>query len=108
VQLVEPSGDWRDYGVIAVDLTNAGPRELPLVFRILDAHHDWTDADRMNLPLVIPPRTRTTVRVTLDAVEGAPLHRRMDMARIANVMLFGRASGSSESVAGRACGLIYL
>jgi hypothetical protein len=24
VQVVEPSGDWRDYGVIAVDLTNAG------------------------------------------------------------------------------------
>jgi hypothetical protein len=90
VQLVEPSGDWRGYGVIAVDITNAGPSEVSLVFRILDAHHDWSHADRLNLPLVIPPRTRTTVRVALDAVASAPASRRMDMARIANVMLFGR------------------
>lgn len=89
VQVFEPSGDWRGHSLIAVDLTNAGSEPLSLVFRILDAHHDWTDADRMNLPLVIPPRTRTTVRVTLDAVEAAPANRRMDMARIANVMLFG-------------------
>lgn len=90
VQVVEPQGDWRAFSVIAVDLTNAGPGELPLVFRILDTSHDWSHADRFNLPLVIPPRTRTTVRVALAAVEAAPATRRMDMARIANVMLFGR------------------
>ncbi len=89
VQVFEPSGDWRGYGTIAVDLTNAGATPLPFVFRILDARHDWTDADRMNLPLMIPPGTRTMVRVTLQAVEGAPARRRMDMANIANVMLFG-------------------
>ena len=58
-----PLGDWRAFSVIAVDLTNAGPSELSLVLRILDATHDWSHEDRFNLPLVIPPRTRTTVRV---------------------------------------------
>jgi hypothetical protein len=90
VQLVEPSRDWRGYSVVAADLTNPGDTEIRLVFRILDATHDWTHADRFNLPLVLPPRTRITVRVALDAVESAPASRRMDMARIANVMLFGR------------------
>jgi hypothetical protein len=90
VQLIEPSPDWRGYSVVAADLTNPGETEIRLVFRILDATHDWTHADRFNLPLVLPPRTRTTVRVALDAVESAPATRRMDMARIANVMLFGR------------------
>jgi len=90
VQVVEPSRDWRGYGVIAVDLTNAGDTELTLVLRILDAAHDWSHEDRLNLPLVIAPRTRTTVRVALGAVESAPATRRMDMSRIANVMLFGR------------------
>jgi hypothetical protein len=90
VQLVEPSPDWRGHSVVAVDLTNPGDTEIRLVFRILDATHDWTHADRFNLPLVLPPRTRTTVRVALAAVESAPATRRMDMTRIANVMLFGR------------------
>jgi hypothetical protein len=84
--------------VIAADLTNAGPTELALVFRILDAHHDWSDEDRLNLPLVIPPRTRTTVRVSLEAVEAAPASRRMDMARIANVMLFGNTATASGAL----------
>ena len=90
VQVVEPQGDWRAFSVIAVDLTNAGPSELSLVLRILDATHDWSHEDRFNLPLVIPPQTRTTVRIALPAVEAAPATRRMDMARIGNVMLFGQ------------------
>jgi len=98
VQIVEPQGDWRGYHVIAADLTNAGPTELALVFRILDAQHDWSGEDRLNLPLVIPPRTRTTVRVALEAVEAAPASRRMDMARIANVMLFGNTATASGAL----------
>ena len=90
VQVVEPSPDWRGYSVVAADLTNPGDTEVRLTFRILDAHHDWTHQDRLNLPLVLAPRTRTTVRVALSEVAAAPAARPMDLARIANVMLFGR------------------
>lgn len=92
VQVMEPVHDWRGYSVIAVDITNPATIELRLTFRILDANHDWSHDDRLNLPLAIPPVTRTTVRVALSAVEGAPAGRRMDLSRIANVMLFGRPS----------------
>jgi hypothetical protein len=90
VQVVEPSPDWRGYSVIAADLTNAADTELRLTFRIHDATHDWSHEDRLNLPLVIAPRTRTTVRVALSAIEAAPASRPMDLSRIANVMLFGQ------------------
>ena len=46
--------------------------------------------DRLNLPLVIAPQTRTVVRVAMAAVEAAPAGRPMDLSRVANVMLVGR------------------
>ena len=89
MQIVEPSPDWRGYSVIAADLTNAGDTEVRLTFRIHDAAHDWSYEDLMNLPLVLAPGTRTTVRVALAEVRAAPASRPMDLSRIANVMLFG-------------------
>ena len=89
MQLVEPSPDWRGYSVVAVDLTNPGDTEVRLTLSIHDAWHDRSLADRLNLPLVVAPRTRTTVRVALSEVADAPDTRSMDMARIAHLMLFG-------------------
>jgi len=90
VQILEPNGDWRGYSVVAVDLTNSSAEALRLTLRIFDANHDGSPEDRLNLPLVIAPRTRTVVRVAMAAVESAPAGRPMDLSRVANVMLFGR------------------
>jgi len=86
------------YGVIAVDPTNSGPAERSLVLRIHDATHDMPHEDRFNLPGTIAPRTRATLRVALQAVETAPASRRMYMARIANVMLFGQPPAASGAL----------
>lgn len=93
VQILEPTADWRGYSVVAVDLTNPSSRPAGLTFRILDAHHDWSDEDRLNLPVVVPARTRTTLRVALSEVQEAPARRLMDMSAIANVMLFSQRAG---------------
>jgi hypothetical protein len=90
MRILEPQADWRGYSIVALDITNPAERELELTFRVFDAAHDWNHADRLNLPVVIPPQTRTTIRVSLAAVESAPQGRSMDLARIADVMLFGR------------------
>jgi hypothetical protein len=90
VQVIEPSPDWRGYSVIAADLTNPTEEEVGLTLRIHDATHDWSYEDRLNLPVVLAPRTRTTIRVALSQVQAAPASRQMDLGRIANVMLFGR------------------
>jgi hypothetical protein len=91
VRILEPQADWRGYSIVAMDITNPAERDLQLTFRVFDAAHDGNHKDRLNLPLVIPPQTRTTIRVALAAVESAPQDRSMDLARIADVMLFGRA-----------------
>jgi len=96
MRVLEPQPDWRGYSIVAVDITNPAERELQLTFRVFDAAHDWNHSDRLNLPLVIPPQTRATIRVALAAVESAPQGRSMDMARIADLMLFGR-QGQSPS-----------
>jgi len=90
MRIVEPQADWRGYSIVAVDVTNPAARELQLTFRVFDSAHNGNHSDRLNLPLVIPPQTRTTIRVALAAVESAPQGRSMDLARIADVMLFGR------------------
>jgi len=89
--LFEPAPDWRGYSVLALDVTNPGAAPLWFTLRIHDVHHDWSNEDRLNLPVDIPAGTRTTVRISIAAIAAAPAHRRMDMARIANVMLFSHA-----------------
>lgn len=98
LQIVEPSPDWRGYSVVAIDLTNPSDAEVRLTLRIHDATHDWSHEDRMNLPLLLAPGTRTTVRVSLAEVESAPAARRMALDRIANVMLFGSPSPEPGSI----------
>ena len=88
--------DWRGHPVLALDLTNPGDGTPVHVAHPRRRAH-LENRDRLNLPGAIPPRTRVTVRVALAAVESAPPARRMDMARIANVMLFGqRVDGAGE------------
>jgi hypothetical protein len=89
VQLTEPSPDWTGFQAITMDVTNAADVELQLVLRILDAGHDWSHEDRFNYPFAIPAATRRTIRVPLEAVRSAPAGRPMDLARVANVMIFG-------------------
>jgi hypothetical protein len=90
VQILEPMGDWRGYSVVAVDLSNSCATEPWLTLCIFDATRDGSPEDRLNLPLVIAPQTRTVVRVAMAAVEAAPAGRPMDLSRVANVMLVGR------------------
>lgn len=98
VQVVEPSPDWRGYDVIAADLTNPTDDEVGLTLRIHDATHDWSHEDRLNLPVVLAPRTRTTIRVALSEVQAAPASRPMDLGHVANVMLFGHPAGRAGEI----------
>ena len=88
LQLLEPYPDWRNHDVLVLDLTNPSPTAAQFMLRVLDATHDWSNADRFNQPILIPGAARTTVRISLEAVATAPARRRMDMGAIANVMLF--------------------
>ena len=88
LELAEPTSDWHGHAVLALDVTNPAGQPASFILRVLDRRHDWSHEDRLNLPVTIPPSTRTTVRVALSAISTAPAGRDMDLAAIANVMLF--------------------
>jgi hypothetical protein len=88
VQWFEPVPDWSGYSQLVLDVTNPSPVPVHFVLRVFDATHDWTHEDRFNQALVIPAGSRSTVRISLEAVAASPQSRRMDMTAIADVMLF--------------------
>jgi hypothetical protein len=98
MQVTEPTPDWRGHSTVAVDLTNPGEDEVRLTLRIHDAAHDWSHEDRLNVPLVLAPGSRTTVRIALSELRAAPASRAMDLGRIANVMIFGRPAGPPGAI----------
>jgi hypothetical protein len=103
VKVEEPFPDWRGYSVLVLDLTNPMDRELRLTLRISDAEHDWSPEDRLNLPVVLPPATRSTVRVSIEAVRTAPASRPADLSRIVDLTLFGSGgAGPGELYLSRA------
>lgn len=90
-QVTEPVHDWSGASVLVLDVTNPLPEPAHVMLRIVDATHDWTHADRFNQRLVLPAATRASVRIALPAVALSPRGRRMDMMRVADVMLFATA-----------------
>ena len=88
LQLVETYPDWRSYEMLAIDVTNPGPEPVTFVVRVLDAQHDCRTEDRFNQPVEIPAATRTTIRISLEAVATAPANRRMDLSAVRDLMLF--------------------
>jgi hypothetical protein len=97
LQVFEPAPDWRGGDILALDLTNPGDDPVPIVIRVFDARHDWSYEDRFNQPLEIPAGSRVTLRFSLAAIAAAPQGRRMDMAAVADLMLFaGRPLAAGE------------
>lgn len=88
LRLFEPAPDWRGHEVLALDMTNPAAEPLRLTVRVLDASHDWSHADRFNQAVEIPPASRVTLRLSLEAIAAAPRGRRMDLSAMADVMLF--------------------
>jgi hypothetical protein len=97
LELTELQGDWRGRHTLSLDMTNPGEAPATFVLRILDERHDWSHEDRLNLPVVIAPRTRTTLRVSLAAIEQAPSRRAMDLGAVADLMLFATGPSSNRS-----------
>ena len=95
IALLEPVADWHAHHALALDLDNPGATPLTLHLRVNDRQHDGSFDDRFNTSLVLPPHARTTFRFPLQQIASAPRTRRMDLRRIATVILFhdGAAPG---------------
>lgn len=93
VEFHEPYPDWRGYSTLAIEIANAQPQDLNLVLRVHDAHHTKQFADRYNQRFTVRAGRREVFRFPLQDVERAPQGRRMDMERIAGVVLFKADDG---------------
>lgn len=92
----EPEPDWRGFSALILDLTN--PQEIPLrlTVRVHDVAHDQRYDDRFNRAFEVQPLSRTVLRIPMDDILNAPGGRRLDLARIAGIVVF-ESSGSAPS-----------
>jgi hypothetical protein len=88
LRLVEPYPDWRNRDVLAIDITNPGAEPARFILRVFDAGHDWSHEDRFNQRIEIPAATRTTIRISLEAIATSPSRRRMNLGSVRDLMLF--------------------
>lgn len=98
ITLSEPMPDWRGYHTLALDVGNPSPGALLLRFRVNDRAHQGVTDDRFNTDFFLPKGARTTFRIPLDDIEHSPRTRRMDMSRIAQLILFRPGGGAPDQV----------
>jgi hypothetical protein len=99
VDFYEPAPDWRGYREFVLDLINPTPQVLILGFRINDAQHNFAFDDRFNRRLEVSALSRQQFRIPLTDIESAPTGRAMDLAHIADFLMFR----SEASTAPRMC-----
>lgn len=94
----EPYPDWRGYSRLMLDLTNPESRPLMLTVRVHDREHDNRGSDRFNRSFELTAAERQTIVIPLAEIELAPDGRRLDLARVAGLILF---CGADPALIGR-------
>ena len=92
----EPAPDWRGRRALAFDVANPTRTILRFVVRVHDKSHNNESTDRFNRQFSLAPHTRAVFCIPLADIERAPHGRRMDMRRIAAVVIFRKASRAPE------------
>jgi hypothetical protein len=96
IALNEPSPDWRGFRALRVDVSNPGAEPLNFNVRVDDESHGQRIDDRYNGSFPIAARSRRIVEIPLASIEAAPRGRRLDLARIAKVVLFRAGAAPDE------------
>jgi hypothetical protein len=88
MNFIELRPDWSGYSTLAIDLTNPTSQTLRFVVRVHDAAHNDEMSDRFNRRLELRAGTRQVFRIPLREIAAAPKTRRMDLHRIAGIIIF--------------------
>lgn len=91
MNFIEPPPDWSHYSTLVVDLTNPTPVNLQLILRVHDAEHDNQPEDRFGRRFELPAGTREVLRIPLQDVAAGPKARRLDLHRVAGLIIFRAA-----------------
>ena len=101
----DPLRDWRRGSALVLTLTNPGSSDLAVRLRVHDDAHDDRADDRFERVLRVPPGTRD-FRIPLAEIASmgrASPARRLDLGRVAGVMLVGEGD-----LAGRVLDVVEL
>jgi VanZ family protein len=92
VSHLEPQPDWRGRTTLTVDVSNLGHDALGLTLRVHDISHDNRADDRFNRRFELAPGAHERIAVPLAEIAAGPRTRRMDLGRIAGLILFAEDS----------------
>lgn len=98
IDVAEPEPDWRGYESLVLDVTNTSDADLAFVLRIHDVPHNFEYYDRFSRTLTVAPRTRSVLRVPIADIKAAPRGRSMDMAQVADFMLYRTDGGTAPEM----------
>jgi VanZ family protein len=99
IHLEEPYPDWRGLGALVLDLRNPGEADLPISIRVHDRAHNNLFRDRFNRDFMLPAREALEIAIPITDIEHGPADRLIDLAQIAEVIVFrnrGTLVGSFE------------
>lgn len=88
MNFIEVPPDWSGYSTLAVELTNPTPMNLQFILRVHDARHNNQPEDRFGRRFELPAGTREIVRVPLQDIAAGPKTRRLDLHRVAGMIIF--------------------
>lgn len=96
----EPQPDWRGFSTLLVDVTNPTETVLDIVVRVHDATHNQKHyEDRFNRSFDIAPLSRVILRIPVADIAVGPVSRRLDLARVAGIVIFKRTPATAEGQA---------
>jgi hypothetical protein len=98
VTLTEPVPDWRAFHGFSLEISNPGAAALPLRLRISDRAHNGAFDDRFNMQVLLSPGERTVLDIPLERIAASPRTRRMDLAHMADIILFRDGGAAGEAV----------
>lgn len=96
VALTEPQADWRGFSALRVDLTNPLDEPVEITVRVHDAYHDQRYEDRFNRAFLLQPGSRDILRIPVADIVKAPDGRRLDVSRVAGVIIFASDHRATE------------
>jgi hypothetical protein len=89
ILITETCPDWRSYRYLTFTLFSNRPEPFQLGIRIHDRRHNHAYADRFNRQLTVS-YGENLYRIPLAEIRDGPAGRKLDMANIARIMLYGK------------------
>ena len=97
VTIFEPYPAWRGYNSLTVAVANPGLVPLELTIRVDDRQHNGRYQDRYDEVFRIEAGAQRLIEIPLEAIEGAPRGRRLDLGHIGRMVIFRAGSGGPRS-----------